>query len=358
MGARSGNNYLSSLRKLKAEVWIGPTRITDPTIHPALVGRARAIASLYDLQMEHPGAMTYRLDDGDRAGISFIQPRSATEVQTRGAMFRRWAEYSGGLLGATPDGVNTVVAAMAAAAPFFDASDSRCGANLRDYYRRARHNDWCAAHTILNHTVRFLELVEKGDAGIIVNGARGLSALGPLAEELLVLPPPDLREEPAADRFALCFAINCNAPGLKLRCGDAPIANRFNELECVAIFDRVLIPWDRVFLCGDVARGVTLLDATGAALNLRHQQVVRNTVAAEFRLGLAASLADGRNLLAVPRIRERLHEVVLATHLARALLHTAETRARQDRWGQWLPLAEPLEAATILLTRLAPAALA
>ncbi|HXR25824.1 MAG TPA: 4-hydroxyphenylacetate 3-hydroxylase N-terminal domain-containing protein, partial [Candidatus Binataceae bacterium] len=117
MGARSGNNYLSSLRKLKAEVWIGTTRIADPTIHPALVRRARAIASLYDLQMEHPGAMTYRLDDGDRAGISFIHPQSAAEVQARGAMFRRWAEYSGGLLGATPDGVNTALAAMAATAP-------------------------------------------------------------------------------------------------------------------------------------------------------------------------------------------------------------------------------------------------
>jgi 4-hydroxyphenylacetate 3-monooxygenase len=353
MGARSGNNYLSSLRKLKAEVWIGSTRIADPTIHPALVRRARAIASLYDRQMEHPGAMTYRLEDGDRAGISFIQPRSAVEVQARGAMFRRWAEYSGGLLGATPDSVNTAVAAMAAAAPFFAASDSRCGANLSDYYRRARHHDWCAAQTVLDDKERRLEVVEKGDAGIIVNGARGLSALGPLAEELLVLPPRDLQDETAADRCALCFAINCNVPGLRLRCGDAPIANPFNELECVAIFDRVLIPWDRVFLCGDVARCVALLDETSAALNLRHQQVVRNTVAAEFRLGVAASLAEGRNLLAFPGIRERLHKMVVATHLARALLRAAETGARQDRWGQWLPLAEPLEVATDLLTQLA-----
>jgi 4-hydroxyphenylacetate 3-monooxygenase len=353
MGARSGNNYLSSLRKLKAEVWIGPTRIADPTIHPVLVGRARAIASLYDLQMEHPGAMTYRLDDGDRAGSSFIQPRSAIEVQARGAMFRRWAEYSGGLLGATPDSVNTAVAAMAAAAPFFAASDSRYGATLQDYYRRARHHDWCAAHTVLDDKERRLELVEKGNDGIIVNGTRALSVLGPLAEELLVLPPHDLQEESAADRFALCFAIKSNAPGLKLRCGDAPLANRFNELECVAIFDHVLIPWDRVFLCGDVARCVALLEETGAALNLRHQQVVRNTVAAEFRLGLAASLAAGRNLLAFPRIRERLNEMVVATQLARALLRAAETGARQDRWGQWLPLAEPLEVATTLLAQLA-----
>jgi aromatic ring hydroxylase len=349
MGARSGNNYLSALRKLKAAVWIGAARVADPTIHPALVRRARAIASLYDLQMEHPGAMTWRLDDGDRAGISFIQPRSPSEVQARGAMFRRWAEYSGGGLGATPDGTNTVLAAMAAAADFFAAHDSRFGTNVRDYYRRARHHDWCAAHTLDDPELR-LELVAKRDEGIVVSGARRVSALGPLAEELIVLPQ---RDESIADRFPIAFAINCNAPGVELRCADAPFVGRFNEMACVATFARVLIPWERVFLPGDDAGGGAILDATGAAFNLRHHEAVRDLVAAEFRLGLAASLADGCNLLVFPRIHARLNELVVALHLARALLRTAEAGARQDQWGQWLPLAEPLEIAMKLLAQLA-----
>ena len=93
MGARSGNNYLTALRKLKAEVWIGGARVEDPTVHPAFVHCASSIASLYDMQIEHPGAMTYRLEDGERAGLSFIQPRDADDVRKRSAMFRRWAEY-------------------------------------------------------------------------------------------------------------------------------------------------------------------------------------------------------------------------------------------------------------------------
>ena len=36
MGARSGNNYLSAMRKLKSEIWIGGERVADPTTHPAL----------------------------------------------------------------------------------------------------------------------------------------------------------------------------------------------------------------------------------------------------------------------------------------------------------------------------------
>ena len=150
MGARSGNNYLSALRKLKAEVWIGGARVEDPTVHPAFIHCASSIASLYDMQIEHPESMTYRLDDGDRAGMSFIQPRNAEDVRRRSAMFRRWAEYSGGMLGRAPDYLNASIAAMAAAWKFFADSDPRFGDNIQSYYREARKHDWCATHTLLN----------------------------------------------------------------------------------------------------------------------------------------------------------------------------------------------------------------
>ncbi len=50
MGARSGNNYLSSLKKLGAEIWIGGARAGDVTAHPAFANCARSVASLYDMQ--------------------------------------------------------------------------------------------------------------------------------------------------------------------------------------------------------------------------------------------------------------------------------------------------------------------
>jgi len=54
MGARSGNNYLSSLKNLGAEIWIDGARAGDVTAHPAFANCARSVASLYDMQMEHP----------------------------------------------------------------------------------------------------------------------------------------------------------------------------------------------------------------------------------------------------------------------------------------------------------------
>ena len=65
-------------------------------------------------------------------------------------MFRRWAEYSHGMLGRTPDYLNASLAAMASAHEFFAASDPRFGANIADYYHEARKHDWCATHTLVN----------------------------------------------------------------------------------------------------------------------------------------------------------------------------------------------------------------
>ena len=233
MGARSGNNYLSSLKKLGAEIWIGGARAGDVTAHPAFANCARSVASLYDMQMEHPETMTFRTDDGGRAGMSFIIPKSADDLRKRSRMMKTWADFGCGMLGRTPDYLNVSLAAMAAARDFFAESDPRFGDNIWNYYIEARHHDWCATHTLVNprasraagwagHTDAdlALKLVEKTDDGIVVNGCRMLATLAPLSEELLVFPSTVLKAEPAAEPFALSFAIHCNAKGLKFLCRD------------------------------------------------------------------------------------------------------------------------------------------
>jgi 4-hydroxyphenylacetate 3-monooxygenase len=377
MGARSGNNYLSALRRLKAEVWLSGQRIEDPTTHPALVHCARSVASLYDMQMEHPEAMTFRLDDGDRASVSFIQPRNTEEIRKRSLMFRRWAEYSGGMLGRTPDYLNASIAAMAAASRFFSASDPRFGENIQNYYNEARKHDWCATHTLVNPKASraagwaghsdadlALKLVERTKEGVVVNGARMLATLGPLAEELLVFPSTVLKEEASAEPFALAFAINCNAPGLRFLCRDsfdlgrshfdAPLSSRFEEMDCVVVFNQVLVPWERVFLCGDVARCNALYSDTNAVVNMMHQVVVKNTVKAEFMLGLAAKIAEVSDSLSLPHVRDRLAEMIIAAELMRSSLRAAEADAHIDQWGEFVPARPPLDVARNLFPRLYP----
>ncbi len=377
MGARSGNNYLSSIKKLGAEIYLDGQRVTDPTTHPAFANCARSMASLYDMQMEHPEAMTFRTDDGGRAGLSFIQAKSVDDVRKRGRMMKAWADFSGGMLGRTPDYLNSSIAAMGAARGFFAESDTRFGENIANYYLEARNHDWCATHTLVNPRASraagwagmtdadlALKLVEKTRDGIVVSGCRMLATLAPISEELLVFPSTVLKAEPAAEPFALAFAVPCNAKGLRFYCRDSydsgharfdhPLSSRFDEMDCVVVFDNVTVPWERVFLCGDVARCNALYGATNAVVHMMHQVVVKNVAKSEFLLGLAARIAQVSDAMSLQHVRERLAEMIEATEVMRACLRAAEADAAADRWGVTVPARPALDTARNLVPRLYP----
>lgn len=363
MGARSGNNYLSSLRKLKAEIWLDGERVPDPTIHPTFVQRARQIASLYDLQMEHPGTMTYRLDDGDRIGMSFIQPASVEDVRKRGAMFRRWAENHGGRLSATPDYFNAGLAGLAAGSKIFAAIEPRFGENLERYYLDARRRDLCVTYALENYPAGHasdadgagknwqnpsLRLIESDANGTVIDGRCRVAPAAPLAEEIIVLPPTFYSDDTSTEESALAFAIQGNARGLKLHCQTDP-------QECFAIFDHVTIPAERVFFYGDLTKASTLLEQTGAMVSLTHQEAVAKVVAAELRLGLAASIVEARNAIGCPQVSERLAQMIAAIELIRACLYAGEADAQPDKWGQYVPVKAALDAVSMLFERFYPA---
>jgi len=358
VGARSGNNYLSALKKLGAEIWLGNERIRDVTTHPAFVSRARATASLYDMQIENPEAMTFRTEDGARAGLSFIEPRSAAQLRKRDKMIKTWADYTCGFPPDTPELVNVSLAAMDAAHQFFGESDSRLADNLQRYYREARDHDWRGTEVLPDPgasatgpgvavAAQTLRTVERTDAGLVVSGSRRLPPSAPLCEELLVLPPTTLEAGPASEQLANLFAIPCNTRGVRIVCreifhperrsSDHPLGRRFDQLECIVVFDRVVVPWERVFLSGDVARCNAEQSSTNSALHRAHLVTLHNLATAEFLLGLAAGVAHDTAGKSSQGVGERLAQMIAITGSLRAHLHDAQAGAAADRWSIFVP---------------------
>ena len=150
MGARSGADYLKGLKDHGAEVWLGNDRIRDVTSHPALERGARSVARLYDLQLDPVARdeMTFLSpSSGQRVGLSHIQPRTREDLERRSRMILRWARMSGGMLGRSPDYLNTNVAAAGAAAGFFAQNDPQFGENMRKLFRaRSRKRSRSDAH--------------------------------------------------------------------------------------------------------------------------------------------------------------------------------------------------------------------
>lgn len=366
MGARSGNNYLSALRKFGADIRSRAERIGDPTVHRALSRRADAIASMYDEQMEHPEAMTFRTGDGSRAGYSLCIPKTADELRRRSRMFKAWADFSGGMMMETPDIANAAIAAMAAASQWFAQSEPAFADNIRTYHGNAISHDSCASLAVGDRTATgddsALRIVERRADGIVIRGRRSGVGLAPIAEELIVL--PDVAQAECADdeAQAVCFAINCNARGLRFECDDlpsqsqsvseAPLAARFDEPECTAVFDDVLIPADRVFICGDTAGCAAMLSSTGVRAHLIHQASIRRVSKLEFIAGAVAGMikladSDGAAATCLAELRDWVEAM-------RALILASEAQAATDRWGAMRPDERPLSAADNLFRRAYP----
>lgn len=381
MPARTGEQYLRGLRERPREVWIhGERVIGDITCHPAFKNVTRSVAALYDMQHETElrDEMTYvSPSSGERVGMSLLQPRSREDLARRRVMMKRWADFSGGMLGRSPDYLNSGLMAMAASAEFFGRNHPRHAENIKRYYEQVREGDLCLTHTLITPQVNravgpsrqtdpfiVARVARETDAGVVIRGARMLATLGPIADEIEVFPSTVLRGGDEDKPYSFAFSIPCDTPGLKFLCResfdiershfDHPLGSRFEEMDAVVVFDDVLVPWERVFLYGDVELCNGVFGETNAVIHMAHQVVIKDLAKAEFIFGITALIADRIGIDQFQHVQEKLAEIIIDMEAMRAFLRAAEADAAVDRWGLVTPAWIPLNAARNLFPRLYP----
>ena len=371
MPARLGSEYLEGLRAAQSEVWIRGEKVHDVTSHQAFQGCARTLASLYDMQHDPllKEEMTYQSPTTeDPVGLSFIVPGSADDLARRRNMMTNWARASCGMLGRSPDFLNVVITAWGAAGDFFTQNRPEFKKNVEDYYLFARENDLTLTHTLLNFQKSrragvidnideqiALTVVKETDAGIVVNGSRLLATLGPISDEIAVYPTRTHMVGPEAWRQSFSFAIPCNTPGVKFLCResldhgrshfDHPLGSRFEEMDSIVIFDNVLVPWERVFLLGDVEMCNSYGSRTGYTLHTGHQVTTRNVAKAEFMLGLAALMVKTLGAGDIDVNQQRIGELIVYLEVLKACLRASEADCFVNEWGAMCPAPGPLNAA-------------
>jgi 4-hydroxyphenylacetate 3-monooxygenase len=379
MPARTGEQFIAGLRAQPRDLWIGGQRVDDPVTHPAFRNVVRSLAALYDLQHDptQRDEMTYiSPTSGERVGLSFLIPRTREDLTRVRRMMKVWADYTGGMMGRTPDYLNRALMAFAAAADYCGENDPRFAQNLRAYYALVRERDLCLTHTLINPQANraagpsgqadphlAARLVSETDRGIIIRGARMLATL-PLADELMVFPSTLLRAAEDDRPYAFAFAIPCGTRGLRFLCRetfdpggstfDYPLSSRFEEMDAVVIFDDVLVPWERVFLLGDVERCNKAFSATGAVAHMAHQVVTKNIAKSEFILGIASLLADAIAVEGFQHVQGKIAEIIYYLEAMKAFARASEADAATDRWGTMTPAWPPLDAARNMFTWMYP----
>ncbi len=334
MGLRTGADYLAGLKDDR-QVWYEGRLLGDPTTEPGLRNTALTVAQYYDMQNnpDLSDLLTYETPDGDRAHLSFIEPRSIEDLRRRGAAFAAWSEVTGGLMGRAPDYMNACMMAIGNTGHVWGAKNKRFAENAYGIYLNCRRNDVCMTHTFINPMVdRFTPLYDQepfinagisdqdGD-GIYVTGARMVGTLAPFSDENLSFGAPLGIEDPRDAVNALGFVCKVDTPGLKWICRDIldpekphfdrPLSTRFEEMDAIAVWENAFIPWENVFIAKDLEVHNQSIPAMKFQQSLGHHVVVKNVAKTRFLFGLAHLLAESTQVSAYVNVQDRLGDILM-----------------------------------------------
>lgn len=370
--ARTGKEYIEGLTDDRS-VWIGGDRVRV-TEHPAFAGSLDGMAGYFDWQHRYADdCLVENPDTGTVTNACLLIPRNAEDLARRHRSYDRLARYSYGMLGRTPDYVQTVLSGFAARDDGFAADgDTRYGERIRAYHKEVARRDLSLTHAIILPAIDksispvdgvngeiALKVVDRKSDRLVVSGARVLATKAPFADEIFVYPahplPPGSPEE-----FAIAFAIPIATPGVHVMCrdhtgveralADAPFSARFDEQDAYMIFDEVEVPMERVFIDGNLDVYAKIL-TWGWASNVLQQTTIRAAVKLEFIYDMCVRVAEITNSKKRPETAAMLGELRTFGLLTRAALRAAEVDAFDHGNGAFFLDPKPLRAIKNLMPK-------
>ncbi|WLV25211.1 4-hydroxyphenylacetate 3-monooxygenase, oxygenase component [Aciduricibacillus chroicocephali] len=378
MGSINGKKYIERLDKLKTEIWYDGQKITGKiSEHPAFKGLLQTKAHLYDMQLKpaFKDIMTFPSPTtGDPVGMSYLMPRTKEDLLKRRHMIELWARQTGGILGRSPDYLNTVLTGLASSAAWLENRNNCFPDHLKAFHEKAREEDLSFTHTFISpqvnrSTMYFGEsdepiaarIVEENEKGILIKGARLLATQGGLTDELLVF---SVGKYFFNENEAFAFAIPSDTEGLRFICRnsfvggssefDHPLSSRYEEIDSIVVFDNVLVPWERVFYYKNAEVAEEFITVSGFHSFAKHQVITRQIVKTEFILGLAELIVETINIGEYEHIQGKMSEIIIGLETMKALMEKAENHAALDEWGYMRPDLSTLKVAGTVFPKIYP----
>jgi len=286
-----------------------------------------------------------------------------------------WARHTHGMMGRSPDYMNTVVMSFASSSAYLLQGKENCfPENIETLFKNAKQNDLSFTHTFItpqvNRSQSFFEqdqepisarVIDRNEEGIVIKGARLLATQGGLTDEVLVYTAPHRFLDPEE---AFAFSIPSDAKGLKFICRDSfvggdsrfnhPLSSRYEEMDSIVVFDHVLVPWERVFFYDNVQATTDFMLHSSFHHFATHQVLTRQIVKTEFLLGIAELLVETINVSEYQHIQDKLSEIIIGLETMKALVEKAENNAEHDEWGFMRPSLLPLQVASNIYPRIYP----
>ncbi len=369
---QTGAEYLESLKDGR-EVFLYGERVKDVTTHPGFRNTARMVARLYDALSDdkHKSKILVPTETGN-GGMThafFKAPKTLEETIAGRDAIAEWARLTYGWLGRAPDYKAAFLATLGANAEFYEPYQD----NAKRWYKYSQERVPFVNHAIIhppvdrdrppNEVGDVCAHVEKEtDKGIIVSGAKVVATGSVLTNYTFVahhglIPVND-------KKFAVVFMVPTNTPGVKFICRtsyemtstvmgspfDYPLSSRIDENDAVFIMDKVLVPWENVFVYGDVEKANNFFPRTGFLPRFVVHGCTRLAVKLDFIAGLLLKATEAAGTKDFRGVQANVGEVIAWRNLFWAL-SDAMVRDPKPWIGDYLlPNMDPGNAYAIIAT--------
>ena len=353
----TGDEYRASIRDDR-EVWMDGERVADVTTHAAFKPIVDVRARVYDMAHEdkYRDVMTYRDEKNEPFCIGYKLPKTQQDWHDKRAAVDAVMRDIGGMVIRMGDETVGEMWSLWDGKDVLNEVDPRFGDNIENHIYRVLEND--IFHASANTDPKgdrskrpqeqdpdmMLHVVKETDAGIVVRGAKYETAAS-YAHQGFVKPTIANWGDQKLSDYALGFICDMGVKGLKHICRsgfagradarDYPLANRFDEIDTLLVFDDVVVPWENVLFyrhtrAASFIRG-TLHRYSAFAF------VQRIQIVADMMLGAAMFNVRQTGLDKMQAVREKLAVLACYRETINAHLTASIAEAQDSPAGLLMP---------------------
>ncbi|HEY7196778.1 MAG TPA: 4-hydroxyphenylacetate 3-hydroxylase family protein [Gaiellaceae bacterium] len=375
---RTGEEYRDSIRDGR-EVWIDGERVEDVTEHPSFKPIVDVRARIYDMAHEEAtrDVMSYAdPESGERCPVGPKLPVSKEDWRDKRLAVDTVLDDIGGVVTRVGDETVGEMWSLYDGQDVLAEIDPSFSEHIRTHVHRAAMLD--PFHVSGNTDPKgdrsrrpqdqdpdvLLHVVGENKSGIVVRGAKFETAAA-YANQAFVKPTiGDWGHEELSD-YAVGFVAEMGAPGVKHICrsgfagqkplDDYPLANRFDEIDTLIVFDDVEVPWENVFFYRHT-RAASFIRATLHRYSM-FAFVQRHLRYADLLVGTAYANVTQTGVKMHQTVREKLAQLVCYREGINAHLTAAVELAEPSPGGLLMPNQALLYTGRVLAGTELPAAI-
>ena len=310
----SAADYRESLRRLKPNVFINGRKVESIADDEMLIPGINAIGVTYDYALDakyRELALAEQHTSGKRVNRFLHINRNTSDLLAKLEYTRLVCQETGcAMRYLVMDGFNAVFQAT-------HRIDADRGTDYHprfiEYMHGVQDNDLTVAMAMTDakgdrslrphqqpNADTYVHVVERRPDGIVISGTKAIVTSAPYVHELLVMPGRAMTQ---ADRdFAVCCAVPLDAKGLTIvaRPAGSPgesgavFSGQYGQSTGVCLFDKVFVPRDRVFLCGEFEHSEFL--TRSYATHHRHTCIGARAGFGDLLIGAGALMIDANGL--------------------------------------------------------------